>query len=149
MQLKWNEHMPIAYIDVPPGIAVDARRKLVKSLFSAIHGAWPIPDTRVFLREWSLDSVSQDGRLDMEPVRTICNIVAPPGVTVDGKRRLAKEITEALVEAYDPSSEDVPLPSGKVISTKWVLVFIHEVGLENAALDGTLAFENPMVTEVM
>jgi hypothetical protein len=31
--------MPIAYIDVPPGIGVDAKRRLVKEVFVALDEA--------------------------------------------------------------------------------------------------------------
>jgi hypothetical protein len=41
----------------------------------------------------------------------------------------------------------VSLPSGKRVSTRWVLSFFREVPLELAALDELMAFENPMVTE--
>jgi hypothetical protein len=41
------------------------------------------------------------------------------------------------------------LPSGTVVSTNWVLTFFRESTLEQAALDGLLAFENPMVVESM
>ena len=59
--------MPIAYIDVPPGIRVDAKKKLVKEVFVALDEAYRVPDTRIFLREWPLEQVSQDGRLDSAP----------------------------------------------------------------------------------
>ena len=56
--------MPIAYLDVPPGVDLDARRKLVKALYEALREAYPFPDDhRIFLREWPLDNVSQNVRL--------------------------------------------------------------------------------------
>jgi hypothetical protein len=51
------------------------------------------------------------------------------------------------VQACDPRAEVVPLPSGKRVSTRWVLSFFREVPLEQAALDDLMAFENPMVLE--
>jgi phenylpyruvate tautomerase PptA (4-oxalocrotonate tautomerase family) len=35
--------MPIAYIDVPQGIRIEAKKKLVKEVCDAIHEAYPIP----------------------------------------------------------------------------------------------------------
>ena len=31
--------------------------------------AWPIPDTRVLIREWPNEAVSQDGRIENVPMR--------------------------------------------------------------------------------
>jgi len=53
----------------------------------------------------------------------------------------------AIDEASNPLREDVPLPSGKKVSTRWVLAFFSEYPLEQAALDDLMAFENPMVLE--
>jgi phenylpyruvate tautomerase PptA (4-oxalocrotonate tautomerase family) len=141
--------MPIAYIDVPQGIRVEAKKKLVKEVCDAIHEAYPIPDTRILLREWPLENVSQDGRLDSEPARPICRLEVPPGVPIDAKRKLVKRISAAITTAYGLPKEDIRLPSGKVVATNWVLIFFLEYSLENAALDGLLAFENPMVIESM
>jgi phenylpyruvate tautomerase PptA (4-oxalocrotonate tautomerase family) len=141
--------MPIAYIDVPQGIRIDAKKKLVKEVHDAIHEAYPIPDTRVFLREWSLESVSQDGRLDSEPARPICKLEVPPGLPIEAKRPLVKRISATIAAAYGLPKEEIRLPSGKVVETNWVLIFFQEYPLENAALDGVLAFENPMVVESM
>jgi hypothetical protein len=41
----------------------------------------------------------------------------------------------------------VTLPSGKRLTTRWVLHFIREVPLDVAAFDNLMAFENPMVME--
>jgi phenylpyruvate tautomerase PptA (4-oxalocrotonate tautomerase family) len=141
--------MPIAYIDVPQGIRIEAKKKLVKEVCDAIHEAYPIPDTRILLREWPLENVSQDGRLDSEPARPICRLEVPPGVPVEAKRKLVKRISAAITAAYGLPKEDIRLPSGKVVATNWVLIFFLEYSLENAALDGLLAFENPMVIESM
>jgi hypothetical protein len=54
-----------------------------------------------------------------------------------------RESTRGLVE------EKIPLSSGKVVTTNLALIFFREDPLEQAALDGLLAFENPMVVESM
>ena len=55
--------MPIGYLDVPTDVDLDRKRELVKAMYGALHEAWPFPDdVRIFLREWPLDSVSQNGR---------------------------------------------------------------------------------------
>jgi phenylpyruvate tautomerase PptA (4-oxalocrotonate tautomerase family) len=141
--------MPVSYIDVPSGISPAGKEKLVKDVFDAIHDAYPIPDTRVLVREWLPESVGQDGKIDLQPMRPICALEVPPGLPVAHKRRLVERISAAISEACRLPKHEVPLPSGTVVTTHWVLTFFREYPLENAALDGLLASENPMVLEAM
>jgi phenylpyruvate tautomerase PptA (4-oxalocrotonate tautomerase family) len=92
--------MPISYVDVPQGIRIEAKRKLVKEIYGALDEAYRIPDTRIFLREWPLESVSQDGRLDSDPAKPVCFLEVPPGIRIDVKRKLVKRISAAIAEAY-------------------------------------------------
>jgi phenylpyruvate tautomerase PptA (4-oxalocrotonate tautomerase family) len=145
-ETKGEFQMPCAYLDVPPGLAVDIKQKLVKEVAKSIHDAYMIPDTRVFLREWPAEQTSIDGEL-ARPMRPICNFLVPPGLPVEAKRQLVKRVSSAIAEACNPLREDVHLPSGKKVSTRWVLAFFSEYPLEQAALDDLMAFENPMVLE--
>jgi len=138
--------MPVAYLDLPSGLTVDIKKKLVKEVTESLHRAYKIPDNRVFLREWTTEQVGIDGELG-RPMRTICTFFVPPGLPVEGKRQLVKKVSSALAEACDPPQEEVSLPSGKKVNTRWVLGFFSEYPLEQAALDDLMAFENPMVTE--
>ncbi|HKD40360.1 MAG TPA: hypothetical protein VKB87_08755 [Myxococcaceae bacterium] len=140
--------MPVAYLDLPSGLAVDIKKKLVKEVADSIHHAYLIPDTRVFLREWPAEQMSIDGQLG-SPMRPICDFVVPPGLPVEAKRQLIKRVSSAISEACNLPREDVPLPSGKKVSTRWVLAFFSEYPFEQAALDDLMAFENPMVVESM
>jgi phenylpyruvate tautomerase PptA (4-oxalocrotonate tautomerase family) len=138
--------MPCAYIDLPPGLRVDIKKKLVKEVAESIHHAYMIPDTRVFLREWPAEQTSVDGEL-ARPMRPVCNFVVPPGLPVEAKRQLVKRVSSAIAEACNLPREEVPLPSGKKVSTKWVLGFFSEYPLDQASLDDLIASENPMVLE--
>jgi phenylpyruvate tautomerase PptA (4-oxalocrotonate tautomerase family) len=138
--------MPVAYIDIPSGLTSSAKAQLVREVAESIHNAYPIPDTRVFLREFAAEQTSIDGVL-AAPFRPICDFIVPPGLPADGKRILVSRVSSAIVRACDPREEVVPLPSGKRVSTRWVLSFFREVPLEQAALDDLMAFENPMVLE--
>jgi phenylpyruvate tautomerase PptA (4-oxalocrotonate tautomerase family) len=140
--------MPVAYIDLPFGLMLDTKKKLVTNVAASIHHAYMIPDTRVFLREWSAEQISVDGQLGV-PMRPICTFVVPPGLAIEGKRQLVRRVSAAIAEACSLQIEEVPLPSGKRVSTKWVLAFFSEYPLEKAALDDLMAFENPMVLESM
>jgi len=48
------------------------KKKLVKDVAELIHHAYPIPDTRVSLREWPAEQTSVDGELGHQPMRPIC-----------------------------------------------------------------------------
>jgi len=63
--------MPLAYVDLPSGLSAQSKKKLVSQLHEAIHHTYPIDDTRVLLREFSLGDVSQesDGARGMELAR--------------------------------------------------------------------------------
>ena len=140
--------MPVAYIDLPSGLQADTKKKLVKDVADSIHHAYMIPDTRVLLREWPAEQMSVDGQLGA-PIRPICDFVVPPGLPVEGKRHLVKQVSAAIAEACNLPLEEISLPSGEKVSTRWVLSFFSEYPLEQAALDGIMAFENPMVLEGM
>src|SRR5262245_17663333 len=126
--------MPIAFIEAPPGIRVDAKRKLVKEVCAALDEAYHVPDTRIYLRDWPVDCVSQDGRLDSEPTKPVCFLEVPPSIQIDVKRKLVKRICAAIADAYH-------LPG--------VLVFLREYPLDMVSQDGGLQSENPMVLEAM
>ncbi len=140
--------MPVAYLDLPSGLEVDTKKRLLKEVAESIHHAYMIPDTRVYCREWPAEQTSVDGLVG-HPVRPICNFVVPPGLPLEAKRQLVKRVSAAIAEACNLPREEVPLPSGKKVGTRWVLAFFREVPLEQAALDDLMAFENPMVLESM
>jgi hypothetical protein len=116
--------MPIGYLDVPTGADVNTKRGLVKEMYEALHEAWPFPDdVRIFLREWPLDSVSQNGRLGSEPVRPVFTMHIPQGAKPDLKRKVLKNINAAVAAAY-------PLPD--------FMTFIVEYPLDLVAHEGNL-----------
>ena len=121
--------MPIAYLDVPEGIQSGEKKKMLKGIYAALNEAYPFPpDHRVFLREWPLESVSQDGQLGVEPMRPVFVIHAPQGASIESKRRMVKGINAAVAEAYHSLPE--------------FIIFIHEHSLELVAVNGNLLSEN-------
>jgi hypothetical protein len=93
--------MPIGYLDVPTGVDVDSKRELVKAMYAALHEAWPFPDdVRIFLRDWPLESVSQNGLLGSEPVRPVLTLHIPAGANIEVKRKVLKKINAAVAAAY-------------------------------------------------
>jgi hypothetical protein len=112
-----------------------------------VHAAWPIPDTRVLIREWPDEAVSQDGRIERVPMRPICTLAVPPGLEFGAKRTLIKQISNTIGAACGRDVEEIRLPSGTKIYNNWVLTFFRELPLDKVALGDLLATENPLVLE--
>jgi hypothetical protein len=116
--------MPIAYLDVPPGIDRNQKAALMQALYAALHEAYPFPDDhRIFLREWPLDSASRNGALGAEPVRPVFLIHGPQGVDPDAKRSMLKKIHAAVDDAYHRPD---------------FMIFMHEYPLDLVAHEGGL-----------
>jgi hypothetical protein len=84
--------MPVGYIDIPSGLTSSTKTQLVKEVAESLHDAYPIPDTRLFLREWTAEQASIDGVL-AAPFRPVCDFIVPPGLPADGKRMLVSRVT--------------------------------------------------------
>lgn len=70
--------MPVGYLDVPTGVDVSGKRELVKAMYDALSEAYPFPDDhRIFLREWPIDGVSQNGLLGSESARPVFTVHVP------------------------------------------------------------------------
>src|SRR6516225_7099048 len=139
--------MPVAEIDILAGLDDGAKKKIFTEMYEAIHDAWPIPDTRVLIREWPDEAVSQDGRIELVPMRPICTLTVPPDLEQDAKRKLIRQISNTLGEACGREVEEIRLPSGTKIYNNWVLTFFWELPLDKVALGDLLATENPLVLE--
>jgi hypothetical protein len=125
--------MPIGYLDVPTGLDLSRKRELVQEMYQALHEVWPFPDdTRIFLREWPLDSVSQNGLLGSEPARPAFMMHVPEGVGIDAKRKMLKKVNAAVAAAYQ-------LPD--------FMIFLHEHPLDVVALNGGLLADSQQRVE--
>ena len=58
--------MPVLFIEAPPGIRPEAKKKMVAKITAAIDEAYHIGDTLIFLREYPAENVAMDGRLQSE-----------------------------------------------------------------------------------
>ena len=77
--------MPVAYIDIPSGLTSQAKAQLTKELGESLHEAYPIPDTRIYLREFTVENTSLDS-VPGASFRPICDYVVPPGLPLEGKQ---------------------------------------------------------------
>lgn len=133
--------MPIGYLDVPTGADVSKKKKLVKAMYDAMHEAYPFPDdTRIFLREWRLDSVSQNGLLGSEPARPVFVVHIPEGGDIDAKRAMLKRINTAVSEAYPfPVDDTVPAAEVEHLGASGhghFAIFLIEHSLDTVVIDG-------------
>lgn len=126
--------MPIGYLDVPTGLDRAGKAGLVKAMYDAMHEVYPFPDdTRIFLREWPLESVSQNGQLGSEPARPVFVMHVPQGGDPDARRRMLKKINGAVSAAYS-------LPD--------FAIFLHEHTLDTVVINGgVLADDQERVAE--
>ena len=58
--------MPVVFIEAPPGIRPEAKKKLVERITTAIDDAYHIGDTLFFLREYPAENVAMDGKLQSD-----------------------------------------------------------------------------------
>jgi hypothetical protein len=125
--------MPIAYLDVPAGADLTTKRELVRALYAALYEVYPFPDdTRIFLREWALDSVSQNGLLGSEPARPVFTMHVPKDGDADAKRQMLTKVNAAVASAYK-------LPD--------FVVFMHEHSLDQVAVNGSLLSDDQQRVE--
>ena len=58
--------MPVCFIEAPPGIRTEAKKKMVEKITIAIDEAYHIGDTLIFLREYPAENVAMDGKPQSE-----------------------------------------------------------------------------------
>jgi hypothetical protein len=58
--------MPVVFIEAPPGIRTDAKKRMAQKINTAIEEVYPIGETLIFLREYPLDNVALNGGLQSE-----------------------------------------------------------------------------------
>ncbi|TCC47370.1 hypothetical protein E0H73_43310 [Kribbella pittospori] len=125
--------MPVTYLDVPAGADLETKRELVHELYVALKEAYPFPDdTRIFIREWPPESVSQNGVLGSEPFRPAFVAHVPQGVDRDVKATMVEKLNAAMAKAYG-------LP--------WFITFLHEHSLDVVAVDGELLADDQQRVE--
>jgi hypothetical protein len=125
--------MPIGYLDVPAGADRKKKEDLVKAMYEAMREAYPFPDdTRIFLREWPLDSVSQNGQLGSEPARPVFIVHVPQDANIDAKRKMLARLNTAVAEAYQ-------LPD--------FAIFLHEHSLDTVVINGGILADDQQRVE--
>lgn len=130
--------MPVFTVDAPIGAPPNAKQKMLKEITDALDEAYPIPDTRGWLREYSADNVSQDGRVRAEPIRPVVSLEAPELANLDAKRKLVQKIESAVGAAYDG-----------IANIDEVLVLINHYPLRDVGWRGSLQSDKPEMVEAV
>ena len=63
--------MPVLFIEAPLGIAPEKKRVMMQKITEAIDEAYHIGDTLIFLREYPVENVAIDGRMQSENPRIL------------------------------------------------------------------------------
>jgi phenylpyruvate tautomerase PptA (4-oxalocrotonate tautomerase family) len=58
--------MPVVFVEAPPGLRPEVKKKMVEKITTAIDDAYHMGDTLVFLREYPPENVAMNGRLQSE-----------------------------------------------------------------------------------
>jgi phenylpyruvate tautomerase PptA (4-oxalocrotonate tautomerase family) len=130
--------MPTVIIEAPTGVRRDAKKRMMEKTTAALNEAYPVPDVRIFLREYQAENVGQDGQLESEPVRPVCFIEAPQLRSLDARRKLVDKVNAAIADAYEG-----------IANTREILILHNEYPLENAGWAGRLQSDNPEVVAAM
>jgi phenylpyruvate tautomerase PptA (4-oxalocrotonate tautomerase family) len=125
--------MPVFTVDAPTGAPQNAKQKMLKQITEALDEAYHfIPDTRGWVREYSAENVSQDGRVQVEPVRPVVSLEAPELASLDAKRKLVQKIESAVGAAYDG-----------IANIEEVLVLVNHYPLKDVGWRGSLQSDRP------
>jgi hypothetical protein len=126
--------MPVFTIEAPTGAGPEAKQQMMTAIHEALEEAYPIPDTRGWLREYPPENVSQDGRVHAEPVRPVFFLEAPELDSLDAKRKLVQKIEAAIGQAYTG-----------IANVDEVLVLINHYPLHNVGWRQSLQSDKPEI----
>jgi phenylpyruvate tautomerase PptA (4-oxalocrotonate tautomerase family) len=139
-QLRRN-NMPVSFITGPTGLSKEAKKELVEGTLNALNKAYQMPDDRVYINEVPSENVGhtpllavthgEDWAVQSEPARITIEVIAPPGIPIEDKRTLVRELTEVAGRAYGRTN------------LRDVLVSIDQHKVEDFASNGLLQTENP------
>ena len=58
--------MPVVFIEGLPGLRIEAKKKMVEKITAAVDEAYHVGDTLIFVREYPVEQVALNGRLQSE-----------------------------------------------------------------------------------
>jgi phenylpyruvate tautomerase PptA (4-oxalocrotonate tautomerase family) len=133
--------MPVAFIKGPTGLSKEVKKELIEGTLQALTKAYPMPDDRVYIDEVPSENVGhtpllavthgEDWAVQSEPARIIIEVIAPPGIPIEAKRTLVRELTDVAGRAYGRTN------------LRDVLVSLDQHKVEDFGSNGFIQTENP------
>lgn len=133
--------MPIVSIKGPSGLSRSSKKQLIEEALRTLSETYQMPDDRVYVAEVATDNVGhtpllavtrgESWAVQSEPARIFVEVTAPPGLPIEAKRTLMRELTQVAGRAWGRSN------------LRDVLVSLDEHPVENFASNGFLQTENP------
>jgi phenylpyruvate tautomerase PptA (4-oxalocrotonate tautomerase family) len=133
--------MPVVSIKGPPGLNKSSKKELIEGTLRTVSETYQMPDDRVYIEEVPTENVGHTPLLAVtggegwavqsEPARIYVEVCAPPGLPIEAKRKLMRELTQIAGRAWGRSN------------LRDVLVSLDEHPVENFASNGFLQTENP------
>jgi phenylpyruvate tautomerase PptA (4-oxalocrotonate tautomerase family) len=133
--------MPVVSIKGPPGLNKSLKKELIEGTLRILSETYQMPDDRVYIEEVPTENVGhtpllavtggEQWAVQSEPARIFVEVNAPPGLPIEAKRRLMRELTQIAGRAWGRSN------------LRDVLVSLDEHPVENFASNGFLQTENP------
>ena len=133
--------MPVVTITGPSGLTKDAKKQLIEGTLHVLAETYQMPDDRVYIHEVPVENVGHTPLLEVthgeswavqsEPARIYVEVTAPPGLPIETKRNLMRELTEVAGRVY--GRKDL----------RDVLISLDQHKVEDFASNGFLQTENP------
>jgi phenylpyruvate tautomerase PptA (4-oxalocrotonate tautomerase family) len=133
--------MPVVTITGPSGLTKDAKKQLIEGTLHVLAETIFLPDDRVYIHDVPVENAGHTPLLEVthgelwavqsEPARIFVEVTAPPGLPVETKRKLMRELTEVAGRAYGRKN------------LRDVLVSLDQHKVEDFAANGFLQTENP------
>ena len=134
--------MPVVTITGPSGLTKDAKKQLIEETLRVMSDLiYPLPDDRVYIHEVPIENVGHTPLLEVthgeswavqsQPARIFVEVTAPPGLPIETKRKLMRELTEVAGRVY--GRKDL----------RDVLISLDQHKVEDFASNGFLQTENP------
>jgi phenylpyruvate tautomerase PptA (4-oxalocrotonate tautomerase family) len=133
--------MPVSRITGPTGLSNEAKKELIQGTLHALVKAFQMPDDRVYIREAPAENSGHtpvlavtDGegwKVQSEPARIYIEIIAPPGIPIEDKRVLVRELADLAKRVYGRADG------------RDVLISIDQHAVEDFSANGLLQTDNP------
>ncbi len=130
--------MPVCLIEGPSGLTANSKKEVIQKVLEVLVEAYQMPDDRAYINEYSVENVGFTSHTEAGPwsvqsgaARVVCTIIAPPGLPMEAKRKMFRDITTLTAKAY------------KIGDSRDILVFLNEHPLDNVASNGFILMENP------